>query len=354
MLCKVCWSIQLLTILALCMLLAGCIQPEPVTLTVYGWADELTAEIFADFTAATGIAVEPVIYESSEEAVANLRTGNVYDVVVVENRFVPSLVAGGLLAPIEHSRIPNFRNISLNFRDLMYDPGNRYAIPYSWGTTGLLVRTDLAAEPVRRWADLWDSRYAGKVAIWRGQSREVISFTLRSLGFSANEESPAALAAAQARLLELRPHVLFIEDYDLASAASMLADGTAVLAMGYSRDSIEGRQLNPAINYLLPEDGALLWGDNYVIPRASRHQQEAAALINYLLSAEVGARLVERNYYAVPNEAALQVLDPTLANDPVLYPPQEVMQNTEIILPLSAEGEERYARVWEAFMQGAP
>jgi spermidine/putrescine transport system substrate-binding protein len=142
--------------LAFCLALTGCTQP-PITLTVYGWTDELAEDVFVDFTAATGIKVESITYESTEEAVENLRSGQAYDVVVIENRFIPSLVKEGLLATIDRSRLPNFRNISLNFRDLMYDPGNRYAIPYSWGTTGLLVRTDLVAEPVRHWADLWDA-----------------------------------------------------------------------------------------------------------------------------------------------------------------------------------------------------
>ena len=194
------------------------------------------------------------------------------------------------------------------------------------------------------------TRYAGKVAVWRGQSREVISLALKSLGFSANEESPAALAAVEAHLLQLRPHMLFVEDYDLVTAAAPLADGIIVLAMGYSRDVIESRQRNTAIDYVLPEEGALLWGDNFVIPAASRHPREAADLINYLISGEVSARLIERNYYAAPNEAAIQLLDPALAHDPVLYPAQEIMQNTEIIMPLSPEGEQRYARVWEAFL----
>lgn len=353
MLSKAHFAGWLLILLALSLLPVACLAPpEPITLTVYGWEDELTADLFTDFTAATGIRVEPVIYTSTEEGVESLRAGNAYDVMVTENRFVPTLIAEGLLAPIDQSHIPNFRNISLNFRDLLYDPGNHYTVPYSWGTTGLLVRTDLVEEPVRRWADLWDGRYAGRVAIWRGQSREVISLTLKSLGYSANEESPEALAAAEARLLDLRPHVLFIEDYSLVSAASMLADGTAVMAMGYSRDMIEGRQLNPNIEYLLPEEGAVLWGDNFVIPAASQHPKEAADLINYLLSGLVGASLIQRTFYALPNEAALALLGPALAGDPVLFPPQEVMQNTEIVMPLSPEGEERYARVWQNFLDG--
>jgi spermidine/putrescine transport system substrate-binding protein len=78
----------------------------------------------------------------------------------------PSTPTPPPLAEIDYRNVPNFKNISANFRDLTYDPGNRHTIPYTWGTTGLVVRSDLAAEPVTHWADLWDTRYAGRVAIW--------------------------------------------------------------------------------------------------------------------------------------------------------------------------------------------
>jgi spermidine/putrescine transport system substrate-binding protein len=267
----------------------------------------------------------------------------------MENRFIPSLAAEGLLAPLNHHKIPNFKNISLNFRDLMYDPGNRYTVPYTWGTTGMLVRPDLLEQPVTRWADLWDARYAGKVAIWRGQGREAIGLTLRMLGYSANDESPAALEAVEAKLMELRPHVLFVEDYDAVSAMPLLAEGRAVISMGYAADALLGRDTNAKIDYILPGEGALLWGDNYAIAASSTNQDAATKFIDYLLRPEVSAEIITTSYFASANEAALQYLDPALANDPVLYPPQADMRHTEIVLPLSTAGERRQAELWDRF-----
>lgn len=331
--------------------MTGCGNPAPrAAVIIHNYEGDLPEAVLAAFTQETGIPVEYVAYEATEEAVANLRAGKAYDVVVMENRFVPALVAENLLAPIDHRKIRNFKNISLNFRDLVYDPGNRYSVPYSWGTTGLAVRTDLAAEPVTRWADLWDPRYAGKVALWRGQPREAISLTLKSLGYSANEESPAALAAVQERLAALRPSVQFVEDTDPVSAAPLLVSGAAVISMGYSIDVLLSRQQEAPVEYILPEEGALLWGDNFVVPAAAPHPQEAAELIDFLLRPEISAEIVQSNYFASANEAALAYIDPALTGDPALYPPQSVMERTEIVLPLSAEGEALYARVWDAFL----
>lgn len=328
---------------------AGTVTP-PRSVIVHDYVGDLPPAVLKAFSDETGITVEFVAYEGPEEAVANLRTGKVYDLVVMENRYIPALIQEDLLAPIDHHRIPNFKNISLNFRDLIYDPGNRYSVPYSWGTTGMLVRTDLVDEAVTHWSDLWDDRYQGKVALWRGQGREVISLTLRSLGYSANDESPQALAAVQARLEQLRPFVRFFEDTDPVSAAPLMAEGEIALSMGYSGDVMPCRTLNLPVDYRLPAEGALLWGDNFVVPANAPHPEGAAALIDFLLRPDIGAQITQSTFYATANEAAMALLDPTLATDPALFPPQSIMSQLEIVLPLSPQGEELYAHVWEAFL----
>jgi spermidine/putrescine transport system substrate-binding protein len=343
-----CWLV-LLVLAALW--IGGCSSRSQAPLLLHDFVGDVPDAVLASFTEETGIPVTRIPYESTEEAFANLQAGKQYDLVVMENRYVPALVEAGLLAPLDYQQIPNFKNISLNFRDLIYDPGNRYSVPYTWGTTGVLVRTDLVKQPVTRWADLWQPELAGKVAIWRGQPREFIALTLKSLGYSANDESPAALAEVRTRLLELRPNILFTEDYDQVSATPVLASGQALVAMGYSADALLGRAADAPIAYVLPAEGAVLWGDNYVIPAASTNRAAAMQLLNYLLRPEVAAEIMTIGYFTSANEAARQIVDPALANDPVLYPPQEVMQATEILLPLTPDGERRYAELWDEFVK---
>jgi spermidine/putrescine transport system substrate-binding protein len=158
----------------------------PTELILYNWENDTPQSILDSFTAEYGIKIRYEIYESQEEAIANIRAGDIYDVEVMESRFIPLLVNVGLLAELDYRNILNFKNISPNFRDLVYDPDNLHSIPYTWGTTGLLVRSDLMQSPIQRWSDLWDAHYYGKVGIWTGVSREAIALTLKSLGFSAN------------------------------------------------------------------------------------------------------------------------------------------------------------------------
>ncbi len=319
-------------------------------LVFYDWAEGIPQSVLDAFTQEFGVEITYLVYESQEEAIDSMRAGQVYDVVMMESRFIPLLVSEQLLAQIDFRNVLNFKNISANFRSLTYDPDNQYSIPYNWGTTGLVVRSDLMQAPVTRWADLWDPRYRGRIAIWAGQEREVIALTLKSLGFSANSEDPAELAAALDRLLEIRPHVYFLEDFDLADSSQVMNSGDVIVSMGYANDAISGREVNPAITYVLPDEGALMWNDTFVIPANSQHQYTAELFLNFLLRPEISAQMINEHYYPMANEAAEPFIDPEILNNPVIYPRDEDLRNAELILPLSPEGQEAYDDLMERFL----
>lgn len=324
------------------------VPPPPTELVFRNWEGDISPAILDAFETEYGITVAYLPYESQEEVVAEMRAGKVYDVVVLENQLIPDLVAHGLLAEIDYRNVPNFKNISANFRDLLHDPENRHSIPYSCGTTGLVVRSDLAAEPITRWADMWDEQYAGKVMAWP-LSRYLLGAALKSAGFSVNSESPQELEVALQRLIALRPH-LILRDWAPAVAAPYLVSGEIIVAMGQADDVVEGRKQQPAINYVLPEEGAILWSDNFTIPAASPNKKAAEQLINFLLRADISARIANETYYWLPNDAALPYINPELRNNPVIFPPSSSLQNAEILLPLSPAGEVLYRQMWERFL----
>ncbi len=325
------------------------VPPLAEELVFYDWEEDMPQSVLDAFTEEYGVEVTYLTYESQqEEALANMMAGEVYDVVVFDNDYIPLLIADGLLAEIDYRNVPNFDNISANFRDLAYDPGNRHSIPFNWGTTGLVVRSDLVEEPVTRWADLWDPRYAGKIAV-RDEPRELIAVTLKSLGYSINSEDPEELEAAMERLLELRQATFFADPY-AEGAVPMLASGEAVILVGWAEDVLWGREENEAITYVLPEEGALLWGDNFVIPANSPHKYTAEVFLNFLLRPEICAEIVNENWYATANEAAHPFIDPDIVNDPAIFPPNEKLENAEVYLSLSPEGEKLYEEIWERFL----
>ncbi len=326
--------------------------PPPLAseLVLYGWEDDLPQSVLDAFTREFGVKVNYEFYDSQEIAIENLRAGKVYDVATIETRFIPSLVQEKLLAEIDYANVPNFKNIAANFRDLVYDPQNKHSIPYNWGTTGLVVRNDLVKQPVVSWRDLWDPRYAGKTAIWRSQPREVIALTLKSLGYSANSVKPSELDATLKKLFELKPHLLFLEDYNMVTSADVIASGTAVISMGYARDVLEAREKNSAVGYILPKEGALLWGDAFTIPANSPHKYTAEVFLNFMQRPEINAEIANQNQYATPNEAAYPFIAPKILNDPVIFPKAADVKHAEIILPLSPAEQKQYNELWARFL----
>jgi spermidine/putrescine transport system substrate-binding protein len=327
-------------------------QALPEELVFYDWEEDMPQSVLDAFSEAYGIQVSYRIYDSQDEALGNIRDGEAYDVVVVDNDYIPQLVADGLLAEIDYQNVPNFKNISANFRDLAYDPGNKHTIPFNWGTTGMLVRSDLVEAPVTRWADLWQLQLAGKIGM-RAEMRDLVGPALKALGYSANSENPQELGAALDHLLEIRQQIVIVDSYAEA-AVPLLTSGEVVAMVGWADDALQAREANQAITYVLPEEGAMVWGDNFVIPANSPHKYTAEVFLNFLLRPEISAQIVDENYYATANEAAHAFIDPKILNDPVIFPSNDVLKTAEIYLPLSPQAEEFYQQIFERFMASLP
>jgi spermidine/putrescine transport system substrate-binding protein len=178
--------------------------------------------------------------------------------------------------------------------------------------------------------------------------REVIGLALKSLGYSANSEDPAELEAALERLLALEKSVVFI-DPEAADSSELMAEGRVAFAMSYALDYFASLDLGLSVEYVLPEDGALLWGDTFVIPASSPNKKAAEMLLNFLLRPENAAQIVEYTYYATANEMALPLISPEVRNEAVIFPDNGSLRNAEIIFPLSPQGQELYDRIWERF-----
>ncbi len=350
-----------IVLLTIAIVLVSCSAPSQTTqspveniLHLFNWDGDIPQSVLDQFTAETGIDVEYHIYESQEEAIESMRNGGLYDVVVMESRFIQLLAQEGLLAEIDYEYISNFKNISPNFRGLLYDPDNLYSVPYTWGTTGLVVRTDLVTSKVTKWADLWDPQYAGKVAIWAGQPRESIALTLKTIGYSANTEEPEQLEEALAKLSALKPNLHFVEEFDLEDVCESFIEGGVVIAMGYTGDISACEEAGLVVEYILPDEGVLLWGDTFVVPANSPNPLTAFRFIDFILRPQISAEITNANTYATTNEAAYEFIDPQIIDNPIIFPDQKILTKAEIILPLTTEGQQLYDDIWQRFLDAPP
>ena len=318
---------------------------------LYDWESDIPQAVLDAFTREYGVRVRYKTYESQEGIFDELQRGEVYDVVVLDSDILPIYTEADLLAELDYANLPNFKNIAANFRDLIYDPGNKYSIPYSYGTTGLVVRTDLVSEIPSRWSDLWDKQYAGKIGVRRDVPYDLIGITLKSLGYSINSEDDQELAEAEKKLMELRPRVILVGS-TAEEAMPLMLDGTIAVLVGWSEDVWYGKPRNPAITYILPQEGTLLWGDNFVIPANSPNRYTAEVFLNFLLRPEISAQIVNYTYYATANEAAIPLVDRQIRSSTLVFPNADDLSKAEIFLPHTLEGKEKYQILWERFLAG--
>ena len=198
--------ITMLALLAL--LMAGCGgQSKSDEVNLYAWSEYVPQDILDGFTEETGIKVNYDAYSSNEELLAKLQAGaSGYDVIIPSDYIVSIMIAQGMLAELDLSAISNFENIGDAYKNLVFDPGNKYTVPYQFGTSCLVVDTSKVTRPITKWADLWDPEFAGKVVLLDDE-REVLGMVLSVLGYDNNSTDPDQLEEARIKLSELMPSV---------------------------------------------------------------------------------------------------------------------------------------------------
>ncbi len=336
-----------IVLLAACGVTPPAPTPPPLArqITLYDWVGDDVQPMLDAFEKEYGVKVNYISFDSQEEAIANLQAGKVYDLVVIEHDFFPELLSRNLLAEINYSNVPNFKNIWANFRDLNHDPGNIHSVPFTWGSTFILYRTDLVEKPITKWADLWKLAPNNKIAV-RDGSREPLGMALKALGYSINTDNPTQLAEAKKKLLEIKDKLVLVESSSIG-AVSLLAEGKVAVLIGWSGDVAVAQPKNPLITYVFPQEGLMLWGDNFVIPANSPNKATAELFLNFLMRPEINAAIVNQTYYATANEAALAYVDPKIRNNFSIFPPRSSLKNAEVVLPLNQENNQTYNQIWE-------
>lgn len=324
----------------------SCGDSTPKELHLFIWANYIDPGVYQLFEKEFGVKVLEENFDSNETLRSKLQAGVTgYDIIVPSDYTVEALIKQGLLAELDLSKIPNFQNISQRFRGLYYDPHNRYSIPYMWGTTGIGYNTTKIETPPTSWADLFEprrlERYRNRISVL-DDPREAIGAALKYLGYSLNSTDPQALEAAKNVLIAQKP---YLARYDSETYDDFLLTGDLVLAHGWSGEFAKARLENTDIQYVIPQEGGVIWADNIAIPKSSKNKELAHKFIDFLLRPEVNAKIVNYLRYPSTNEAAKLDILPEILSDPAIYPPDEVVDKLEWIRDVG-DATELYERAW--------
>jgi spermidine/putrescine-binding protein len=305
------------------------------SLNLYIWSAYLAPDTLAGFERRHGVKVNLDTYDSNEAVLAKLQAGNVdYDLVVPTDYMVQILIREKLLREIDKGSLKNFKNLSPEFLNLPFDPGNLYSIPYIWGATGIGYRKDKVQGPVDSWKVLWDARYKDRI-LMLDDMRENFSAALKTRGRSANSTDPAELAEAKLALMEQKP---LLKAYNSGNFQEMLLSGDAWLAQGFNGQVAKAMKeaKRDELGFVIPREGSLRSLDSLCIPRGAPHPDLAHLFIDYLLEAEVSAAITNFTHYPAPNQAARPFLAPDVRDNPAIFPPEERLRNCEYATDVGA------------------
>ena len=311
-------------------------------LNVLIWSNYLPDSVIAEFQQRYNAKLNVELYDSNEAFLAKLQAApGAYDIVVPSDYVVSVLRAQDLLLELDRDRLTNFPSLDPSLVDLSYDPGNRFSVPYLWGTTGIGYRKDRVTDPVDSWAIMWNSRYRDRIAML-DDVRETFGVALRFQGKSPNSTDSGEIEQAARLLADQKP---LVKAYDSGAFDQLLLTGDAWLVQGYNGQIAKAMAENPAIAYAVPKEGATIAVDNLCIPRRAPHPDLAHQFINFVLDAKVAAEISNETGYSSPNLAAREFIKPELLANEAVYPSREVLSRCDFLTTVGS-AISVYDRLW--------
>jgi len=337
---------------------------------VYNWSDYIAEDTLAKFTAETGIRVVYDVYDSNEVLEAALLSGRSgYDLVMPSNHYVTKQISARAFVALDHSKLPNMANLN---QDLMVqlekaDPGSQFSLPYLWGTNGYgynegRIRKILGDDaPVDSWAMVFDPQVTARLAAggcgiaMLDSGEEMVRAAMAYVGLDPNSNNADDIRKGGEVIRAVRPHITYFHS---SRYISDLANGDLCVAAGYSGDILQAAARaeeagnGHVIRYTIPREGAVLWFDMMTIPAGAPNVDNAHALMNFLMRPEIIADVTNYVWYANPNKAADDFVNPDILADTSIYPQDEVMKKLYLMEGRPQDAQRLMTRTWTSVKSG--
>jgi spermidine/putrescine transport system substrate-binding protein len=281
---------------------------EEAKLNFYNWDTYIGETTLATFKEKAGIDVNMSLFATNDELFAKLRAGNPgFDVIVPGSEFVERMIQADLLMPLDHSKIPNIKNVAKEFiDDAPYDPGRKFSLPYTWLVIGIGYRKSKVKAVPDSWKVLFDSdEYKDRIAVMSDAS-ELFRHGFKYLGASINGGNAELIKKVEDMLKKQKDNIkAFHED----NGQDLLLSGEVDVVMEYNGDIAQIMTEDKDIDFVVPKEGAMKQSDTLAIPKGAPHPENAHAFINHILDADVGAEIYKTIKFPSPNSAATALMD---------------------------------------------
>ena len=339
------------------------------TLNVYNWAEYIGEETIANFEKEFDIKVTYDNYDSVETADAKLLSGSTgYDVVSHSGTQIGRLIPADILLPLDKSKLDNFKNLREDVVSQVasnWDPGNKYIVPYMWGTHGVtyneeLVKATHPDAPIGSMDMIFNPEHMEKLAecgvSFLDSPTDVLPMALAHLGLDPSSTEADDYAKAGELLASIRPYIKTFDNYayqrmpekEFCVAVTWGPDG--LLAMSGAAEANTG----VVLDFFTPpgEGKSNFWVDGWVIPKDAKNIENAYKFLNYMMRPEVGAADSNFTWYATANEASIPLIDEAVTSSIAAFPPADAVKQMYTLNVVPPKVERVRTRTWTNFKAG--
>lgn len=335
--------------LSICILLigaffVGCSKDSSEQISFLNYGENIDKETVKEFEKKYGIKVNVETFDDMETMYQKISKGGVkYDVILVSDALMPRMIKKGLIQELNKDNIPNISQMDKDYLNLQIDPGNKYSVPYMFGTVGLIYNKDVVKEKVDSWDILWDEKYKDKVFMF-DTYRDTMGAALKKLGYSLNSKNPKEIEEAKQLLIKQRETVNPI--YGVDNGTTMIPAGESDINMIWSGEGLNLQDENPNLVYVVPKEGANFWIDSLCIPKNAENVEGAEKFINFVSDKESALRIADEIGYTTPNKEARLAQSDNVKNNPNAYMPKEIMDRCEIYEDFPMDVKKIYDNAW--------
>ena len=323
---------------------------------VYNAGEYIDPEVPKLFEEETGIKVIYDTFETNEEMYPVIQAGGVvYDAVCPSDYMIEKMMQNHLLQEVDFNNVPNIKEIGKDYMKMceQFDPGNKYVVPYTTGTVGILYNKkmldELGVPYPTKWADLWNPKLKGEI-LMQDSVRDAFMVALKKEGHSMNTVSDAELDEALQDLIKQKP---LVQAYVVDQVRDKMIGGEAAIGVIYSGEMlyVQNEVANSGedfdLKYVIPKECTNLWIDAWVIPKNAKNKENAEKWIDFLNRPEIAKKNFEYITYPTPNKAAFELLDKELQENTALFPTDDMLKNSEVFKYLGDEGDSLYNDLWK-------
>lgn len=322
----------------------GCDKKYSDEINFFNYGENIDDETVKEFEEKYNINVNIETFDDMEAMYQKVKSGSVdYDVILVSDSIMTRMINEKLIQQINKDNIPNISQMDDEYLDLDVDPGNKYSVPYMFGTVGLIYNTDIIKEDVDSWDILWDKDYKGQIFMF-DTYRDTIGVALKKLGYSLNTTNPEQIKEAENLLISQRKLVDPI--YGVDNGTVMIPAGETNINMIWSGEGLNLQDEYPNLKYIVPKEGANFWIDSLCIPTNAKNIEGAEKFINFVSDKESALRIADEIGYTTPNKEARLEQPDNIRNNPNAYMPQDIMNRCEIYKDLSKHVKKLYDEAW--------